>query len=199
MRVLRRFSETEKEAIRAFYTQANASGCSRELNIAALARSLNRNVGCIYQHARRAGLSDEVDLRFGNTSQRLETLYTVSKTGDHWLFAGDQQSVHTFRLRRDGKSQDVRRYLYRKEIGDIPDGNYLVRTCRSATCVNPHHAKVSTSAEIVRRSQSSLTPAKIERILALKIAGWTLRKIAGKFGIHYSAVSLIVNGKRWAK
>jgi hypothetical protein len=139
-----------------------------------------------------------VDHRFGNTFTRLETLYTVSKSGEHWLFSGEQRPGSHFRLKLDGKSHDVRRYLYQKEIGDIPDGSYLVRTCRSVMCVNPHHAKVSPVAEVVRGSRSNLTPAKIERILELKTAGWTQQKISEKFGIHYSAVSLIVNGKRWA-
>jgi hypothetical protein len=48
---------------------------------------------------------------------------------------------------------------------------------------------------------ATIADAKNGEISGWSVATWLNKRkhrIADKFGIHYSAVSLIVNGKRWA-
>jgi hypothetical protein len=128
----------------------------------------------------------------------LETPYIIH--GEHWLYSGNPKmyfASHVFSIKINGKTQNLRRYLYEREIGKIPEGKVLVRVCRSSKCVNPYHARVCTQTEI-NRWLGKLTEEDVEQIKALKTTGWKQQQIADMFNLHYSTVSLIVRGKRWA-
>ena len=197
-----RFSKDEIRKIRAFYVEYGKShGAVQSLNDFAADLGRSRNV--ISAAAKRLKLSDrKIDHRIGSKAQVTKNIYTVSKSGNHWEFSGNQRpsfGSHNFKLTLEGVCWDVRRYLYIKHIGKIPTGRVLKRLCTNEKCINPHHAKICTRAEVARcRTDNKLDETLAKCIVLLRGARWSAQELADAFEVHYSGIHNIVNGKKWA-
>jgi hypothetical protein len=104
------------------------------------------------------------------------------------------------------------RIAYRLSTGDIPDGLKVLQTCGNHACVNPQHLCLGTGAEAMAMSMertprtflygnehpsTKLPDAQIDAIRRRYAAGGvTQATLADEYGVHYSLISLIVNGKR---
>jgi hypothetical protein len=104
------------------------------------------------------------------------------------------------------------RIAYRLSVGDIPDGLKVLQTCGNRQCVNPQHLCLGTMSESQVMSMertprtfvygddnpsTKLADAQIDAIRRRYAAGGvTQATLADEYGVHYSHISLIVNGKR---
>lgn len=90
--------------------------------------------------------------------------------------------------------------------GDIPEGQVVRHTCDVPACVNPDHLVLGTQGDNVQDAASKghynvphragsrkLTDAQVEEILTSSERG---ARLAERFGVSKTAISLIRNGKR---
>jgi hypothetical protein len=90
-----------------------------------------------------------------------------------WQLARDNP-----RLRIGGQLVRVRRYLYEKYNGPIPEGREVLHVCGTAGCVNPEHLFLKTARVYVRPSRRKSK----DTALLLLSAGWTPAGIAAVHG-----------------
>jgi hypothetical protein len=104
------------------------------------------------------------------------------------------------------------RIAYRLAYGEIPDGLRVLHTCDNRRCVNPAHLYLGTMSESQALSiqrghrtfvhgdehpSTKLPEMQVDAIRRRYAAGGVLqRDLADEYGVHYSLISLIVNGKR---
>lgn len=120
--------------------------------------------------------------------------YTEDQDTGCWLLEAHGLAPRTARRAAARDAADI----YRRLHGPIPAGRVLVRTCGNPTCVNPDHLLLATTTEAAQRgSAAKLRPAQVRELRALRRSGWTLTRLASRFGLHYSTVSRICRGQRW--
>jgi hypothetical protein len=120
--------------------------------------------------------------------------------------------ANTFWL--DGRPVSAHRAAWLIYRGPIPDGLIIRHTCDNGLCVNSAHMLLGTYADNTadmfargrhhdtrgeRSGTAKLTNADILRIRALHAAGerGIGLRLAAEYGVAKSAISRIVNGKRW--
>jgi len=104
--------------------------------------------------------------------------------------------------------------------GAIPDGMQLCHRCDNPPCVNPRHLFLGTAADnhadMVRKGRArftfrerpelmsgeinvhaKLTAVDVRQIRHLRASGWTMTKLAGRFGVTRQNVRSIVNNQTW--
>lgn len=110
------------------------------------------------------------------------------------------------------RNELAHRIAYRLSFGEIPDGLRVLQTCGNRLCVNPKHLCLGTMAESQALSMAraprtfvygdahpsaKLSDAQTDAIRRRYAAGGvTQATLADEYGVHYSHISLIVNGKR---
>jgi hypothetical protein len=122
--------------------------------------------------------------------------YVVDGRGCWLWFRGKNATgyaCHKF----NGKTGRVHRFMYERKTGR-PAPPELDHICGVRNCVNPDHLEPVTHGENMRRAFPK-AGRHAEEIRALYAKGGiSQQKIAEKFGIDQTTVSLIVLGKRWA-
>ena len=128
---------------------------------------------------------------------------------------------------QNGKGIRAHRLAWELERGKIPAGAQVLHECDNPPCVNHEHLFLGTNAdnmadrdakgrqvcargdahylrihpELASRGEDNgaakLTEGSVIAIMQLRAEGWSLRKIAAKFGVRYTHVSDIVNRKFW--
>lgn len=84
-----------------------------------------------------------------------------------------------------------------KKFGPVPPGKQLDHLCRVCPCVNEDHLEAVFPAINIRRSRvAKLAQEQIDEIRS-RAHSTTQAALAREFGIHPSAISRIVNHKRW--
>lgn len=96
--------------------------------------------------------------------------------------------------------------------GDIPKDMFVCHKCDNRRCVNPDHLFLGTvqdnQRDMAEKDRSTygekspsakLTEADVACILSLKNSGRTQKQIADLFGVSRPLISLIFNGKVWAR
>jgi hypothetical protein len=113
----------------------------------------------------------------------------------------------------EDKQHDLaHRIAYHLSIGDIPNGLKVLQMCGNHACVNPQHLCLGTGAEAMAMSMertprtfvygnghpsTKLSDAQADAIRRRYASGGvTQAALADEYGVHYSHISLIVNGKR---
>lgn len=96
-------------------------------------------------------------------------------------------------------------------IEDIDEWNIL-HNCDNPPCVNPKHLKLGKQKENIdemksrgrspdqrgeKNNYAKLQSKDVSKIKELRVAGWTLRKIAEFFSIDSGHVGRICRGTRW--
>ena len=108
------------------------------------------------------------------------------------------------------RSEKAYRAAYREFVAPIPEGAHVLHRCDNPRCINPEHLFLgdqrSNMADMVKKgrqqrgergSMAKLTEPDVLKIRSL--AGQlTHAQIARVFGVRPSAVTRIINRKRWA-
>lgn len=117
------------------------------------------------------------------------------------------------RIKFLGKQQDAHRFAWTIYKGKIPVGSMVCHHCDNKACCNPEHLFLGVhqdNMDDARTKQlfkspvgeahgmSKLTADDITYAKQKTAKGWTQKRIAEVLGVDPSAVSRIVNGKRWA-
>jgi hypothetical protein len=113
------------------------------------------------------------------------------------------------------KYHAVHRLSYVVFKGEIPDGFCVLHSCDNKKCIEPSHLRLGTkkenSKDMVDRKRhpyliknrgsahhkAKLNEEKIKEIIELRKMGLTLVQISEKFGMHYSMIGYICQGKNW--
>lgn len=141
----------------------------------------------------------------------LETYWSlVDKTGDCWKWMGCSGRGGYGLFSMSGKQLYAHRIAYESANGSIPKGMFVCHACDNPNCVNPLHLFLGTMADNVAdmwkknrgprgetNGHAKLDIAKIKKVRVLYNAGCTQKQIANKYCVHPSAISRVLNGKRW--
>lgn len=129
--------------------------------------------------------------------------YTINKSTGCWNWDGNVDKGTGYprlSVRSDGSRTHLRahRYLYEREVGNIPKGMVLDHLCRNRKCVNPKHLEVTTDIENIRRGKvCKINSATAIEIRTLRDSGKKMKEIGDMFGISESSVSRIISNKHW--
>lgn len=145
-------------------------------------------------------------------SDKCRFLNKVEKKGDCWIWKGSYLKGGYGAHRFNGKSLGAHRTSWTLFKGEIPIGMYVCHKCDNPGCVNPDHLFLG-SAEDNNRDRAKkgrsddrhgekhpcrkLTNETVLEIRKLWSSGMKQKEIAKIYGIDNSAVSVIVNNKRW--
>jgi len=101
-------------------------------------------------------------------------------------------------------------------MGRFPEGMQICHKCDAPGCVNPEHLFLGTQLDNMRdmhakgRNHGKGAPGesnrnnKLTEVQVLEIrrlhadTGMTIAQLGRHFGVYYTAISKIVNGKTWA-
>lgn len=116
----------------------------------------------------------------------------------------------------DGSRNSVgaHRWSYAHHKGPISDGLFVCHTCDHKPCVNPDHLFLGTNSENIRdairkgftvggpnpgekNGRAILTETKVLRIRALRDRGYTMQRLADRYGVSKTHISWIINRKSW--
>ena len=132
-----------------------------------------------------------------------------------WQAAKAKKGYGTFWANRT--SRVASRVSWELVHGPIPDGLWVLHRCDNPACVNPSHLFLGTALDNNRdmsekgRSRGPIRPGElnprakltwdqVREMRALRAAGgMTLVQIGERYGVAFTTVSDIVNGKRWVK
>lgn len=139
----------------------------------------------------------------------------VDKDGPNgcWLWTGTLRPDGYGVIGRGGRGQGLERanrLSYMIHFGQIPDGMFVCHKCDNPTCVNPEHLFLGSPGDnchdMVKKkrnahgetSYAKLTTEQVVEIRRIySLGGISQIKIADRYGISRSHVSLIVRGERW--
>jgi hypothetical protein len=125
-----------------------------------------------------------------------------------WTGSKDARGYGVVRNKRfDARASILAFYL---EHGIIPEGMLVCHSCDNPLCCNPAHLWAGTHLENMQdciakgrwkdqkgsaNPRSRLTEEQVREILAIK--GLSHQQIANRYGIARTAITRILNGKRW--
>lgn len=113
--------------------------------------------------------------------------------------------------KRSGKTVSAHRMALALSLGhEIPSDRMVLHSCDNPPCVNPAHLRMGTCAEnhedaksrnrtLVgsRNPKARLTEGDVMAIRLLLADGRSRVSIARDFGVSYSLIDGIANGRRW--
>jgi hypothetical protein len=142
----------------------------------------------------------------------------VDKSGYCWEWLGYKSSPGGYgKLSMRSISGNNRPILAHKVAwiltnGPIVNNLMVLHKCGNPSCVNPDHLFLGTKKDrgIMMKNNgksttgeksymAKLSESKVKNIRAMSSQGVPGARIARIFDLHYSTISLIVNGKRWPK
>jgi len=114
------------------------------------------------------------------------------------------------RIQIDGKKMLVHRFLYEQLFGELDPKIFVCHKCDNPSCLNPEHLFAGTDLDNIRdcfakgrmplgskRAFAKLKEADIKIIHALCESGISQSRIAERFGVCQSLISMINRGKIW--
>jgi hypothetical protein len=121
-----------------------------------------------------------------------------------WLWLRAISSSGYGSLNVPGLDRSAHRLSHIAFKGAIPPGALIQHSCDNRWCVNPDHLSIGTHATNNRdallkgRTSRKLGPDDVRAIRAELRAGARLRALATKYGVHWTMVRVIREGKAWA-
>jgi hypothetical protein len=140
----------------------------------------------------------------------------VEKGPGCWLWTG--AASHGYgRIRSNGLT--IRATVVAWEIGNgapFPKGMWCLHKCDNPMCVRPDHlypgVPMQNTADMTARGRAKfgankargtkhhsakLTPARVRSIRVRHAAGDSLASLARRYGVHWSCVSSVIQGRTW--
>lgn len=151
----------------------------------------------------------------------------VDKSGECWLWKGSLFTNGYGAIRWEGRNRRAHRVAWELVNGPIPDGLLACHTCDVPACCNPAHLFLGTHADNMadmirkgrggnrgkfarrginqpphvfgeRHPRALLTEPQVLEIRRLWAEeGYSLRRLAKMFQIHFMTVKFIVSRKTW--
>jgi hypothetical protein len=136
-------------------------------------------------------------------------MWTASGMG-----GGTSRGYGQFTLRHPDGTPRKQLHLYAHRVswllanGPIPEGGHVLHSCDTPRCVNPKHlflgdqdanmkdAAAKGRLSVPRPTARKITDAQVAEMFALAAAGVKRVRIADKFNVSKSFVSLVLCGKR---
>ncbi|MGA1037406.1 MAG: HNH endonuclease signature motif containing protein [Ilumatobacteraceae bacterium] len=84
------------------------------------------------------------------STERFSTKY--KKVNGCWVWTASVDKLGFGRFKLNDKTEYAHRASYRMFVGEIPEGLYVVHSCRNLLCVNPEHLETVTSVENLLRT-----------------------------------------------
>jgi hypothetical protein len=153
---------------------------------------------------------------FYTPEERIKRMVEVNERGC-WNWMGSKRNgygrlVIGSRATGSRKFVSAHRYSYQTFVEPIPDKLMVCHKCDNPSCVNPDHLFVGNRQDNVNDRElkgrnnhfvgeksptSKLTAEKVTEIRKLIASGVGVTDIADIYGVHYSTISEIRDGKAW--
>lgn len=131
-----------------------------------------------------------------------------------WPFAVSKRGYGRVRVKSAGKEFTVHRIAYEFVNGTVPQGMCVLHRCDNRRCYNPRHLFLGTNADnssdMISKGRQCFPPINLGENHAMsklnndavveirKLSGvMTHRKIAERYGVHKSLISLVISKKIW--
>ena len=164
-----------------------------------------------------AALRKRSSLPAGQVERFLEK---IEKTDSCWLWTGKPApGVGYGRFKIKAVTHYAHRLAYDYFVGPIPEddsyhGICVCHKCDVRLCVNPEHLFLGTAQDNMldkmskdrhrcpageMHGRATLTWGEVSEIRKLRLQGVLLREISARFGVSPPTISMICNGRLWAK
>lgn len=135
------------------------------------------------------------------------------ETGCH-VWTGAKERCGYGQIKINGKTVRVHRWIFAREFGEIPDGQYVLHHCDNPSCINPTHLFLGTQRENMldmvakgrgghprgaahTRPMAKLTEDGVRLIRALVQDGMLQSEVARVVGASRACISDVMTGKTW--
>lgn len=142
---------------------------------------------------------------------RFEKLHMPVTESGCWIWLGaegNQYGHGTIKIGgRKGKNENAHRFSWRLNVGEIPDGKYVLHKCDVPLCVNPRHLYLGTHQDNMRdmyvqgrhthgsrHYHSKITEKEASDIKRSDLPTKTLGRI---YGLSRQSVADIRYGRTW--
>lgn len=131
----------------------------------------------------------------------------VQKTDGCWLWLGARQrkygKVRVYKGRRRYAEMRAHRVAWELTHGPIPGDLVVCHKCDVPLCVRPDHLFLGTRADNLadmdakgrRGTRPKLTAEQVSELREMSLVRGDLKRLAKKWGVSHSALSLIRSGK----
>jgi len=132
--------------------------------------------------------------------------YNVDENGCHICISHKFDSNGYPRIRRNGKSMLMSRYIYEQQNGKIPDGLLIRHKCDNPNCINVNHLEIGNfhdnMQDMADRGRMYMPTAKLReeqiRLIRIRIKeGYSDSKIAEEFNVSDTTIFNIRHKKSW--
>ena len=132
----------------------------------------------------------------------------VEKTPTCWLWRGNQKG---FGYGSGPRGEYAHRWAYRRFVGPIPRGLFVLHHCDTPLCVNYAHLFLGTQDDNLKDAaakgrikrggdhyNAKLTEADVRSIRSLRGSGAPATQLCQRYNISFQTVWRILNRKTWA-
>jgi hypothetical protein len=148
------------------------------------------------------------------TKRRFWSRVLRRKDDECWTWLGSKDRLGYGDLHFKGKTESAHRVSYILAYGDIRNGLHVLHSCDNASCVNPKQLRLGTPADNTQdkmergrhnyrphsgqdNGNAKLTQEQVDEIRRLRAKGYLQSTLAEMFGVHQTAISLILHRKNW--
>jgi hypothetical protein len=133
---------------------------------------------------------------------RFETFIYHSPDGC-WYWTGNSCRGYGY-ISVDGSNKIAHRIAYKIYVGEISNNLCVCHSCDNTLCVNPNHLFLGTMKDnvndMLRKGRCGINVLKSEDVILIRdllTSGLSQRKIAKRYNVDQSTISLIKTHKIW--
>lgn len=134
---------------------------------------------------------------------------------DCLIWHGATNGVGHPKMRTDGMSCSVRRFVWELHKGELEQSQLVTTTCGQASCLNPAHLKLTTKSKVskinnarpdvkmrraasaARTNQAKFGKLSMEIAREIRESEKDGKQLAAELGVHPSLISKVRQGRAW--